>query len=48
MHMMSHVKVCSLTTYRILLADFKELPKELYALKPYYGLSTIACPPNLL
>ena len=33
MHMMSHVKVCSSTTYHILLAEFGELPIELYALK---------------
>ena len=26
MHMMSHVKVCPLTTYHILLAEFGELP----------------------
>jgi hypothetical protein len=26
MHMMSHVKVCFLTTYHILLVEFKELP----------------------
>ena len=31
--MMSHVKVCSLTTYHILLVEFGELPMELYALK---------------
>ena len=48
MHLMSHFKVSSLTTYHILLANFKELPIELYALKPYFGLSTIACPPILL
>ena len=36
--MMFHVKVCSLTTYHILLADFKELPIELYALKLTMGI----------
>ena len=29
-HMMSHVKVCSTTTYQILLVEFGELPMELY------------------
>ena len=33
MHTMSHVKVRSLTTYHILLADFEKFPIELYALK---------------
>jgi hypothetical protein len=33
MHMMSHIKVCPLTTYHILLTEFKELPIELCALK---------------
>ena len=28
MHMMSHIKVCYLTTYHILLVEFKELPIE--------------------
>ena len=37
-YMMFHVKVCSLTTYHILLADFKELPIELYALKLTMGI----------
>jgi hypothetical protein len=32
MHMMSHIKVCSSTTYRILLAKFEDLPMELYVL----------------
>jgi hypothetical protein len=33
MHMMFHVKVRSLTTYHILLAEFGERPIELHALK---------------
>ena len=33
MHMMSHVKVRSLTTYHILLAECRELPIHLHALK---------------
>ena len=35
MHMRSHVKVCSLTTYHILLVEFEEplRPTELHALK---------------
>ena len=33
-HMMSHVKVRSSTTYHILLAEFGELRMQLYALKP--------------
>ena len=33
MHMMSHIKVRSSTTYYILLVEFGELPIELYALK---------------
>jgi hypothetical protein len=33
MHMMSHVKVHSPTTYHILMAKFKELPMDLCALK---------------
>ena len=33
MYMMSHVKVCSLTTYHILLERFGELPIQLHALK---------------
>jgi hypothetical protein len=36
MHMMSHIKVCS-TTYHILLAEFGELPIELYTLKLTMG-----------
>ena len=36
-HMMSHVKVCSSIIYYILLAKFKELPIELYALKLTMG-----------
>ena len=36
-HMMSHVKVCSSTTYHILLAEFGELHVELYALKLTMG-----------
>jgi len=36
-HMMSHVKVRSSTTYHILLAEFGELPMELYALKLTMG-----------
>jgi hypothetical protein len=36
-HMMSHVKVCSSTTYRILPADFKQLPIKLYALELTMG-----------
>ena len=35
--MMSHVKVCSLTTYYILLAEFGEHPMDLYALKLTMG-----------
>jgi hypothetical protein len=31
--MTSHVKVCSLTTYHIMLVEFGELPMELYALR---------------
>ena len=37
MHMMSHVKVWSTTTYHILLAEFRELPIELYTLKLTMG-----------
>ena len=37
MHMMSHIKLCSLTTYHIILAEFRELPIELYALKLTMG-----------
>ena len=37
MDMMSHVKVCSSTTYHILPAEFKELPLDLYALKLTMG-----------
>ena len=37
MHIMFHVKVCSLTTYHILLAKFEELPIELHALKLSIG-----------
>jgi hypothetical protein len=33
MHMMSHGKVRSSTTYHILLAEFEEFPIELHALK---------------
>ena len=40
MHMMSHVKVCSTTTYHILLHRFGELP--------IYGLSIMLSPPILL
>ena len=36
-HMMSRVKVRSSTTYHILLAEFGELPMELYALKLTMG-----------
>ena len=32
-HMMSHIKVSSWTTYHILLAEFGEVPMESYALK---------------
>ena len=46
MHMMSHVQVHSSTTYYIVLADFKELPLELYALQFIMGLQQwLACPP---
>ena len=44
MHMMSLIKVCSSTTYHILLVKFKELPIELLS-QAYYGLSRTACPP---
>jgi hypothetical protein len=37
MHMMSHVKVCSPTTYHILLAKFGGIPIELYALNLTMG-----------
>jgi hypothetical protein len=37
MLMLSHVKVHSWTTYHILLAKFRELPMELYALKLTMG-----------
>ena len=37
MHMMSHIKVHSLTTYHIFMAKFRELPIELYALKLTMG-----------
>ena len=37
MHMMSHVKVCSSTTYHVLLAKFKDLHIELYTLKVIMG-----------
>ena len=37
MHMMSHVKVCSSTTYHILLAKFKEFPIEVYTLELTMG-----------
>ena len=37
MHMMSHIKVCSSTTFDILLAEFKELPIDLYPLKLTMG-----------
>jgi hypothetical protein len=37
MHMMSHVKVGSLTTHHISLAEFKVLSIELYALKLTIG-----------
>jgi hypothetical protein len=37
MHMMSHVKVCSSTTYHILPAEVGELPIELYTLKLTMG-----------
>ena len=33
MHMMYHVKVCSSTTYHILLYEYGELPIELHTLK---------------
>ena len=36
-HMMSHVKVCSSTTYHILLAEFKQLCIKLYALELTMG-----------
>ena len=37
MHMVSHIKLHSLTTYHILLAKFGELPIELNALKLTMG-----------
>ena len=37
MHMMSHIKVRSSTTYHILLAEFEELLIESYALKLVVG-----------
>ena len=39
MQMMSHVKVCSSTTYHILLVEFIKLLIELYALKLTMGLN---------
>ena len=46
MHMMSHVKVYPSTTYYIVLADFRELPLELYALQLTMGLQQwLAYPP---
>lgn len=36
-HMMSYVKVCSLTTYHILLAKVFEFPMKLHALKLTIG-----------
>ena len=39
MRMMSHVKVCSSTTYHIILAKFGELPMEIYALKLQHALN---------
>jgi len=37
MHVMSHIKVRSSTTYQILLAEFGEIPIELYTLKLIMG-----------
>ena len=37
MHMISHVKVGSMTTYNILLVEFGELPIKLNALKLTVG-----------
>jgi hypothetical protein len=37
MHIMSHIKVHSSTTYHILPANFEQLPIELYALKLIMG-----------
>ena len=37
MHMMSHVKACSWSTYHVLLGEFGELPIELYTLKLTIG-----------
>ena len=37
MHMMSYVKVCSSTSYHILLVEVGELPIQLYALKLTLG-----------
>ena len=51
MHMMSHIKVCSSTTYHILLVEFGELPIELHALKPTISFQqhlTLLCPSWLL
>ena len=46
MHMMSHIKVRSSTTYNILLAEFEELPRKITRSQAYYGLSTMA-PPSI-
>ena len=44
MHMVSHIKVCSSTTYHIFMAEFGELPIDLYGSQAHNGLSTMACP----
>ena len=47
-HMMSHIEVCSLITYHIELAKFKELPIGLLCSCAQQGFPTMACPPTLL
>ena len=44
-HMVSHVKVHSSTTYQFLLTEFGEIPVELYALKLIVGFQydTMTC-----
>ena len=37
MHVITHIKVCSLTTYHILFAKFREFPIELHTLKITIG-----------
>ena len=47
-HMIPHIKVCSSTTYYILLVEFGEIPIALYTFKANFESSTMACPPTLL